>query len=144
MQLTNLLFSCFAAKLKSQLHFLAFTALFFKINAYICSVFPNPKPTRQMGKVGLLHYGIAFTRLFLDNLKLRNFLTCSRTQQRRCSWVCYTRTPLASGPIGLGARAAYVYIQAWASVLLVLTGWAMRRPQIVERVTYGSTLLFVL
>ena len=28
-----------------------------------------------------------------------------------------------------------IYIQAWASALLVLTTWAMRRPQAVGRVT---------
>ena len=38
-----------------------------------------------------------------------------------------------------------MYISAWASALLVLTGWAMRRPLCVERVTViGSTLFYLL
>ena len=35
-----------------------------------------------------------------------------------------------------------LYIQAWASALLVLTTWAMRRPQAVGRVAVKTPTLY--
>ena len=36
-----------------------------------------------------------------------------------------------------------INISAWASALLVLTGWAMRRPQSVGRVTVTDSRAFL-
>lgn len=39
-------------------------------------------------------------------------------------------------------RKGVIYIQAWASALLVLTDWAMRRPLYVGRVTGTNSHVF--
>ena len=83
-------------------------------------------------------------RFVLNILKLRNFLkTRLRQSNGRCSWVCYTKQP---GCLRVSVRTVWVYyISAWASALLVLLSWAMRRPQSVGRVTgTDSRAFFVL
>lgn len=53
---------------------------------YLCTVNAYAVPSvRDVRLGGTLHNGIAFTRLFLDNLKLRYFPNGSRAKQRGCS-----------------------------------------------------------
>ena len=107
------------------------------------------------------HYKIYGKRLlnalFLTSQNFANSQLCQKQSNSRCSWVCiqtYTRlvgyrqthTPQRnssgrSRPLCVW-QEVYTYISAWASALLVLTEWAMRRPCDVGRVTSTDSHVF--
>lgn len=105
-----------------------------------CSIFANSSYADVIlygGWVGI-KYGKAFTlRFVLDTLKSSKFLSRQRQGNGRC-------------PLGMILSHVFcamqklccVFISAWASALLVSTGWAMLEPQSVGRVTSQTPTLF--
>ena len=105
-----------------------------------------PKPYLLVGVLGMWAY---FTeksvtwRFVLDSSESGSSSNQSWTMQQWRSWVCYIRTEKASIYYRLVTDGTCISHTAWASALLVLTGWAMPEPRNVGRVTRELPTLFV-
>lgn len=85
-----------------------------------------------------IKYGKAFTlRFVLDTLKSSKFLSRQRQGNGRCP-----TGMILSHYFCTMQKVCCVFISAWASALLVSTGWAMLEPQSVGRVTSQTPTLF--
>lgn len=102
-----------------------FSILF--IIPYLCRVFHADTSVRGVWESGkYIYIEKTFTwRFVLGTLKLRKFLTLPQTKQQQVS-ARYVNVLVSSL---LVKEVFKLYISAWASALLVRTGWAMRRPQ---------------
>ena len=81
----------------------------------------------------LLYVGKAFTQRFIATLQTSNtWNPCSRCCNGRCSGMCLYASPsviidTAICRICQSVRGT-IFISAWASKLLIFTGWQVRRP----------------
>lgn len=119
----------------------------FKIILYLCAKLSVILVSQLKLVEMVLHiYGKAFTwRFDLTLGNFANFTISQRQSNSRCSCVSIYRRNfhIISWSWILCNFVVYVYLLAWASALLVLDWWAMRRPPSVERATGTDTHAFL-
>ena len=71
--------------------------------------------------------------LFLTHRNSATFYSVKEHGNSRCSWVCIHQAKIYL--LYIRNTKGAIYIQAWASALLVLADWAMQEPLCVGRVT---------
>ena len=76
--------------------------------------------------------------------RLENFATFQITVKGQGNGRCpLGYVSLTAGIVPAWQAQRLAYISAWASALLVLTGWAMRRPRVAGRVTVTDSRAFL-